>query len=232
MTGPLYPCRIDLACFFRGSQCALTLPDPPPHRNVTFSSTRYKVHYCDYGNEETLPWRRIRRATVASVKSTSPKSSQPAHPVTNTREATSVTASAPLTPRGVMPRTSSPPTLPARTSPPEGSTTSCGGKSSQHLGHENVTKTLDGSPTEVINPNLLSNTSGRKLSWKEKLRAKKADACAQPDKKESAPGANSEKVTLVPDFQAQKREHEAKHDLDTSKWRSKVTFGIKGHDRP
>lgn len=78
---------------------------------------------------------------------------------------------------------------------------------------------------EVVNPTLLTAELGRKMTWKEKLQARKSEATMRSNNGGSNP---KKQVSLVPDFGSRKREEGDTKRLDGSMWRSKVTFGIKG----
>lgn len=87
---------------------------------------------------------------------------------------------------------------------------------------------------DVVNPVILSTAPGRKLSWKEKLQARKAGASSGSGPSGGADGVRilpKKEISLVPDFAAQRKEEEVKRVLDKSGWRSKVIFGMGGSKR-
>lgn len=93
---------------------------------------------------------------------------------------------------------------------------------------------------DVVNPVLLSAApSGQKLSWKEKLAARKKAGGAGKGEGGGggAGGANvnvlpKKEISLVQDFAAQRREQAVDGKMDKSEWRTRVAFGIGNAKRP
>lgn len=85
---------------------------------------------------------------------------------------------------------------------------------------------------DVVNPAILSASAapGRKLSWKDKLKARKIGARSgkngPPASEDGLRILPKKEISLVPDFAAQKREQQADKLLDKSEWRTKVVFGM------
>lgn len=96
--------------------------------------------------------------------------------------------------------------------------------------------------TDVVNPVLLSaapNPAGRKLSWKDKLAARKKKTAGGAGGGEANGGSGvhvlpKKQVSLVRDFAAQRREQQEQVDrkMDKSEWRTKVAFGLPGKKPP
>lgn len=184
---------------------------------------RYKVRYTDYGNEETISWTRIKR--LRSVQA----SPQPLAPELTSPPISSVEAVPP------------PPERPPQHTDGEASEISSvafAGLRPRSLGveHSATQSRLPEEPNEqvssqdanadVINPSLLSSSGqGKRLSWKEKLQARKAGAGSSAD---GSVSVSKKQISLVPDFAAaaQKRAQQVDTRLDKSEWRSKVVFGI------
>lgn len=178
---------------------------------------RYKVRYSEYGNEETISWKRIRRlesaeAVVAQEGQTTvePTVAAPVETLlTIEREAAPPTDGESQPFAGMRPRS-----LCVKDSPRQGA-------------EEKQDSSTPAENADVINPVVRSATPGRKMSWKQKLQARKAGAS------ESA-GADGVRIlpkkhiSLVPDFLGQRKEQEGEKMLDKSEWRSKVVFGMGG----
>lgn len=164
--------------------------------SIVYRLLRYKVRYTEYGNEETISWTRIRRLTGADALSPLPKS---AEMETTPEEETQEPANDVPPPfAGMRPRA----LCVEQKVPPE-----------TNLGDEPA-KVAD-----VVNPVLRSGTSGRKLSWKEKLAARTTPRVDLDQKQKE--------ISLVPDFAAQRMEQEVERaGMDKSEWRTKVAFGI------
>lgn len=84
---------------------------------------------------------------------------------------------------------------------------------------------------DVVNPVLLSAAPpGRKLSWKEKLAARKKAGSGGKDEGGSGVGGVNvlpkKEISLVRDFAAQRREQAEDGKMDKSEWRTRVAFGI------
>lgn len=180
-------------------------------------SVRYKIRYCEYGNEETLSWKKIRRpeATTRSpppVLHSVPKlfvSSPDEAPMPSEPDATA-DGSKPFA--GMRPRSLCVDKTDARKEP---------SVKRDETASQSTTVVVD-----VVNPDILSVTAGRKLSWKEKLQARKTGASRPVDVADGVRILPKKQICLVPDFAAQRREQEGDNRLDKSEWRSKVAFGM------
>lgn len=179
-------------------------------------SVRYKIRYCEYGNEETLSWKKIRRpeATGSSppVLHSVPKpfvSSPDKAPMPSEPDATAG-ISKPFA--GMRPRSLCVDKTDAREEPL---------MKRDETASQSTTVVVD-----VVNPDILSVTPGRKLSWKEKLQARKTGASRPVDGADGVRILPKKQICLVPDFAAQRREQEGDNRLDKSEWRSKVAFGM------
>lgn len=82
---------------------------------------------------------------------------------------------------------------------------------------------------DLVNPVILSAASGRKLSWKEKLQARRGPAAAGVAGAKTLP---KKTISLVPDFAAQRREQDGQNVLDKSELRTKVVFGMGSSKKP
>lgn len=180
------------------------------------------MRYSDYGNEETISWTRIRRLESAEA-------------VAASEEQTTVqpTAAAPFQFPSTIDRY-----VDKETAPPTDSECKpfagmrprslCVVKDPplQRTEEEQVSSTPPES-ADVVNPVIRSATPGRKMSWKEKLQARKAGAneSAGADGVQILP---KKQISLVPDFLGQRKEKEGEKMLDKSEWRSKVVFGMGG----
>lgn len=77
---------------------------------------------------------------------------------------------------------------------------------------------------DVVNAALRPAAPGRKLSWKDKLAARKSAVNVQ-----TAAGVHvlsKGQISLIPDFAAQRREQNVDTAMDKSEWRAKVAFGM------
>lgn len=188
--------------------------------------SRYKVRYTDYGNEETISWTRIKRPQSVEA------SSQPPAPEVTAPPVSSVEA---------VPRTLERPPQHTGKEVSEVPSVAFAGLRPRSVGveHSATQSRLPEEPikqvpsedtnADVINPSLLSSSGqGKKLSWKEKLQARKAGA--GQSSADGSPPVSKKQISLVPDFAAaaQKRAQQVDTRLDKSEWRSKVVFGIKG----
>lgn len=171
---------------------------------------RYKVRYTDYGNEETLSWKRIRRMCSPDV-TTAKADGALATPIPQTvpqqvkikpTESDKISESfAGMRPRSIRSE-----------------------KEEKKVPEQDTTPEQPGD-VNVVNSTILSKVPGRKLSWREKLKTRKVTT---HEGHESSTDVNPplKQISLVPDFSAQKREREANNMLDKSNWRAKVVFGI------
>lgn len=190
--------------------------------NVKCCGHRYKVRYSEYGNEETISWTRIRRLESAEAVAASEEQT--------TVEATAVDPfKFPSTGDRSVDKETAPPT--------DGESKPFAGMRPRSLcvvkdspRQEPEEKTDSYTPAEsadVVNPVIRSATPGRKMSWKEKLQARKAGA----NESAGADGVRilpKKQISLVPDFLGQRKEQEGERMLDKSEWRSKVVFGMGG----
>lgn len=178
----------------------------------TFSVFRCKVRYSEYSNEETLSWTRIRRIESPPAQillepqpaAALPEEDLAADARNVSPESTEATDEVPLAFAGMRPRS----LCVEREMPAKAP-----------LGHGDDVTALD-ADVDVVNPVLFSSPPGRKMSWKEKLRAKKAatsDGTLVHEKKQ---------VSLVPDFAAKRRKDQQDYVLDQSELRTKVVFGM------
>lgn len=182
----------------------------------SFDCVRYKVRYCEYGNEETLSWKRIRRPE-ATVRPSPPAAPSVPEPVMSSPDKAPMSSepdamtdvSKPFA--GMRPRSLCVDKIDARKEPSV---------------KRDVTTSQDAVAVDVVNPDILSVTSGRKLSWKEKLQARKAGASRPVGGADGVCILPKKQVSLVPDFAAQRRDQEGDNRLDKSEWRSKVVFGM------
>lgn len=183
--------------------CSQLTPCPPLHR--------YKVRYSAYGNAETLAWTRIRRT---SEPGDSYPVSQAAVELETTSSEEEVAAPADEAPppfAGMRPRA----LCVENKSPPKP-------KASEK---DNVAQA---GVADVVNPVLRSATPGRKLSWKDKLAARKSGVSGQAAAAAAA-GVHvlpKKQISLIPDFAAQRREQEVDTAMDKSEWRTRVAFGM------
>lgn len=201
-------------------------PNPPPP--LPALHTRYKVRYSEYGNEETVAWTRLKK--LKSAEPPAPSSQPPVEPKMPTSPEQQQAASPPLAedapppfagmrPRAMCVENYSPKPKAQQASEGDG----------------------DGAAqaADVVNPVLLSAApSGRKLSWKEKLAArKKAGGTGKGGGGGGAGGVSvhvlpKKEVSLVQDFAAQRKEQAVDRKMDKSEWRTKVAFGIGNAKRP
>lgn len=187
-------------------------------------SLRYKVRYFEYNNEETLSWTRIRlppespaQVPSPSIMSAALEEAVPSPTIAQaanvSRESSEVSPSfAGMRPRSICVEKNEP---------------------VQRAPEAQSGVDLDALGTAVVNPVLLSSNPGRKLSWKQKLQARKTGP-AGPETANIHVGLPKKQISLVPDFAAQRREQEPARCLDNSEWRCKVVFGMggfKGSDR-
>lgn len=190
-----------------------------------FDRVRYKIRYCEYGNEETISWKKIRRPEATARSSpplllvhSEPKpfvSSPDKAPMPREPDATA-DVSRPFA--GMRPRS----LCVDKTDAPKESSVKRDERASQ-----DTAVSLD-----VVNPDILSVTPGRKLSWKEKLQARKTGASKPVDGADGVRIIPKKPICLVPDFAAQRREQEGDNRLDKSEWRSKVAFGMGNSKKP
>lgn len=185
---------------------------------------RYKVRYSEYGNEETVAWTRIKR--LQSAEQPAPLSIpavEPQMPSQEQAESPPPAGDAPPPFAGMRPRA-----LCVESYDPPKAQAACEGEE-----EADAAKTAD-----VVNPVLLSAaTPGRKLSWKEKVAARKkagAGGGAGGGGGGSC-GVNvlpKKEISLVRDFAAQRREQAADRKMDKSEWRTRVAFGMGNAKRP
>lgn len=184
-------------------------------------TNRYKVRYTEYGNEETIPWVRIRRLESAEAVAVSEQTAAVKPPVaaapfefpptSGDKSESAPPADGESKPfAGMRPRS-----LCVKDAPPS--------EPEEKLGIPSSAESAD-----VVNPVIRCATPGRKMSWKEKLQARKAGAA-----NESA-GAGTDgvrilpkkQISLVPDFAGHRKKQEGEKLLDKSEWRTKVVFGM------
>lgn len=180
------------------------------------------MSYSEYGNEETISWTRIRRLEYAEAGAASEE-----------QMTTEPTAAAPFefpsTIERAIDKNSSPPT--------DGESKPFAGMRPRSLCvvkdpprqamEEKQDTSTPAESADVVNPVIRSANPGRKMSWKEKLQARKAGA----NDSAGAEGVRilpKKQISLVPDFLGQRKEQEGEKLLDKSEWRSKVVFGMGG----
>lgn len=203
------------------------------------SCYRYKVRYSEYGNEETVAWTRIKK--LQSVEPPAPSSPPAVEPK---MAASPEKAGAPppadddapppfagMRPRAMCVENYAPP------------------KAQASAGEADDAAQAAAAAADVVNPALLSAAaaaapSGRKLSWKEKLAArKKAGGAGGKGEGGGNSGAGGggvnvnvlpkKEISLVQDFAAQRRREQAVDGkMDKSEWRTRVAFGIGSAKRP
>ncbi|CAM9666258.1 unnamed protein product [Scytosiphon promiscuus] len=173
-----------------------------------FEIARYKVKYDEYGNEETVGWTRIRRLDPAAAESCPAPVNQNVPDVAEPEAETSLRADDTLPPfAGMRPRQT-------RVDVIQGNPLANSGANDRKVLPE---------VGDVVNPTLRSATAGQKMSWKDRVAAKKAGA-----KEAAAASVRPKKqISLVRDFETQSKER-ADTAMDTSQWRAKVVFGIGG----
>lgn len=181
--------------------CWQPTPCPPLHR--------YKVRYSAYGNEETLPWTKIRRTNEPSQADSCSVNQEAVEPETApSKEDVAAPANeapppfAGMRPRALCVEKEIPPT-------PQAS--------------EKDTSAQAGA-ADVVNAALRSAAPGRKLSWKDKLAARKSGVSGQ-----ASAGVHvlpKKEVSLIPNFAAQRKDQEVDTAMDKSEWRTRVAFGM------
>lgn len=187
---------------------------------------RYKVRFLEYGNEETISWTRIRR-----VESPEPQSAPSAS------EVASVQAADPPSAKYAAPDAGSASSGMQSIEPTDVASGYFAGLRPRSLGADhnerthglaelNTPTTSNEAFAHVVNPGLLSLKPGKKLSWKEKLQARKTGAAESGI--DGAPSVSKKKISLVPDYAAQRKQQDVDKSLDKSEWRSKVVFGMGG----
>lgn len=180
------------------------------------------MRYSEYGNEETISWTRIRRLESAEA-------------VVASEEQTTVqpTAAAPFQ----FPSTADT-SVDKETAPPtDGECKQFAGMRPRSLcvikdpplqqTEEKQDSSAPPESADIVNPVIRSATPGRKMSWKEKLQARKAGG----NESAGADGVRilpKKQISLVPDFLGQRKEQDGEKLLDKSEWRSKVVFGMGG----
>lgn len=166
------------------------------------------MRYDQYGNEETIGWTRIRRLEHTSAECLSATEDEVELQIEDPKAEATARAEETLLPfAGMRPRQTRTDIIPENHPPGASPATD-----------EKIKMPQVG---DVVNPALRSVTAGRKMSWKDRVAAKKAGG--QPGV--VAAGERPKQISLVPDFTAQKREP-ADTAMDTSEWRTKVVFGM------
>lgn len=178
----------------------------------------------DYGNEETLPWKMIKQLNAATSIPLEVKPS----------DATEICASE----VGVPSRSSA---VSLGVSDSDESPSLATGLVLPSLGVEEPqppSKDLAESPeqrdetrTDVVNPNILTSSRGRGMSWKQKIQAKKSGSSVGLESESRGISLLPTEMSLVLGSKEPEQVSDGRGCLNNTQWRAKVAFGMKGNSR-